>query len=194
MPRPSDPSPRRPIDTGWPLLISAIAILGATVLIPAYRDLAEVRWQRDRAIALERHRFDRILAHERYLASLRSGNPELVESLAATQLGRIPEGHRPLLRTSVVDGDASVFPALEPPPLVLPEFKGTGSVLETLTTNDRSRVWVIAIGATLLLIGLLPPAAPREVGRRATECRETDLDDLDDLDEFDDEPWSDEDA
>ena len=34
-------------------------------------------------------------------------------------------------------------------------------MLETLTTNDRTRVWVIAIGATLLLIGLLPPSIPK---------------------------------
>jgi len=162
MPQSRCDSPQpRPLDTGWPLLISALAILGATVLIPAYRDLAEVCWQRDRAIALEKHRFDRILAHERYLAGLRAGHPELVESLAATQLGRIPANRRPLLRTATVDQDASVFPALEPPPLELPEFRGTQSVLETLTTNDRTRVWVIAIGATLLLIGLLPPSIPK---------------------------------
>ena len=51
---------------------------------------------------------------------------------------------------------ASIFPTLEPGPLVLPERRATGSLLERLTGADLTRPWLIAGGALCLMMGLLP--------------------------------------
>ena len=53
---------------------------------------------------------------------------------------------------------ASVFVSLEPPPIELPGFEETPSTLARLTTGERTRLWVLAAGAVLVLIGLLPPS------------------------------------
>lgn len=177
MPRPRQPRPRQPrqprpanptphalpaphplrIDTGWPFLIAAMTLLAATVLVPAYEDLAYARWQRDRALRLEDHRFERMLAHERYAAALDNHDPDLVQALAAAQLNEIPVGRTVLLPTALT-GEVSIFPSLEPEPLHLPERVETHSLLKALTTSDRNRTWLIGIGALMLFFGLTPPA------------------------------------
>lgn len=153
------PPPRQPalIDPGWLFLVSGLAVLGATILIPAQDDLDYARWLRDRALAVEAHREERITRYEEYLAALDSREPSLVLSLAASQLNQIPEGratvpgkpHDPL-------ADASVFPGLEPAPVRLPERTKVDSLLARLTTGERTRLWAVAAGAACVLLGLLP--------------------------------------
>ena len=53
---------------------------------------------------------------------------------------------------------ASVFVSLEPPAIELPPFEEDASLLARLTTGERSRLWVLAIGSVLVLVGLLPPS------------------------------------
>lgn len=159
-------STRSPVifDVGWLYLLSGLALLGATVLIPAADDLEEARWIRDRALAIEAHRSARIARYEEYLGAIEDKNESLILSLAASQLNQIPEG------TAVVPGleiqptaDASVFPALEPPPLVLPERMRIDSRLQRWTTDNKTRVWLLAGSVLLMMIGLLPPSKARQV-------------------------------
>lgn len=160
------PGPVKPaIDTGWPFLAAGILLLGATVLIPAFSDLDEARWQRDRALALEQHRLTRLDHYESYLAALDQSDPGLVQALAASQLNRIPEGrsvilpvHSTSLQSGVGSGtgSASVFPMLEPGPVKLPGRVQADSILSRLTTNNRTRAWLIAAGGLMLFVGLLP--------------------------------------
>jgi hypothetical protein len=155
------------IDTGWPFLAAGILLLGATVLIPAFGDLDEARWQRDRALALEKHRHDRLDNYERYLASLEAGDPGLVQALAASQLNQIPAGRSVILTSAggpgVVSGtgSASVFPMLEPGPLKAPGRVAADSALSRLAGGERTRPWLIAAGGLMLFVGLLP-----SIGRR----------------------------
>lgn len=59
---------------------------------------------------------------------------------------------------------ASVFPALEPPPVVLPVQTKVDSTLRKLATTDATRVWLLAGGALCMLLGLLPASKkPGEV-------------------------------
>jgi hypothetical protein len=146
-------------DPGWLFLIAGAAVVVTTVLIPATDDLAEARWHRDRALALERFRSDRIKNYTDYLDALNRHDGTLVASLAATQLNLAPIGLAPLTDKPEANGsDASVFAALEPTlnlpmPPAPPE-----SVLQRLATNDVTRVWMLVGGAMCMLIGLLPPA------------------------------------
>ena len=148
------------IDTGWPFLFCALLLLACTVLIPAFEDLEYVRWQRDRALALEAHRFDRTMAYERYLAALDRRDPGLIRALALTQLNAVPETRTVLVAVSLT-GPASIFADLEPGPVRLPERVETRSILKSLTTSQWARPWLIGLGAVLLFIGLTPPAQPR---------------------------------
>jgi hypothetical protein len=147
------------VDPGWLFLIAGVALLAATVLIPAADDLAATKFQRERALAIEAHRIQRLDRYEEYLAALDNKDPSLVLSLAASQLNEIPEDRAPIPGQRGALGamaDASVFPSLEPPPLRLPELVKSESILDRWTNNDRTRLWLIVAGAACVLVGLLP--------------------------------------
>lgn len=157
----ADNSPR--VDPGWLFLVAGLALLGAVVLIPATEDLARARVQRDRALAVEQHRLDRLDRYERFLADLDAAEPSLVFALAERQLNQIPEGRETIPGTG--GGRAaetlSIFPALEPPPVRLPEYTPPTSILARWTSNPRTRLLLLAGGGICVLVGLLPPARPR---------------------------------
>lgn len=158
---PATPS-RSVFDPGWLFLIAGLAILAATILIPAQDDLDQARWLRDRALAVEHHRLDRLDRYDSYLKSLDDADQSLIQSLAASQLNQIPSDRTPLPGTTeTARSSASVFPALEPEPLILNDRHHVGSLLERWTTNDRTRIWLIGGGAFCVLIGLLPAASRR---------------------------------
>jgi hypothetical protein len=145
------------LDPSWLFLLAGLGLLGATILIPAAEDLREARWLRDRAQRRETHRKSRLERYEGYLDAIESRDPTLLESLTASQLNQIPVGMA--LLAEPVDAhvkSASVFPALEPEPLVLPELRAPESALSRLATGEHSRLWMIAGGAACVLVGLLP--------------------------------------
>lgn len=158
------------LDPGWLFLIAGVAIVSATVLIPAQRDRDEARWYRDRVAAVEEHRQQRLQRYDRYLKALRGGDETLVLSLAATQLNQAPENMEPLIAPSKLAArPASPFAALEPEALVLPARperldpeSPNLSMLERWATNERSRLWLLAGGALCILIGLLPMSTRRD--------------------------------
>ncbi len=155
--RPTRDAPITRLDPGWLFLIAGLAILSATILLPAKADLDEARWQRDRALAIESQRRERLIRHERYLRALEAREPGVVQSLAATQLHLVPEGRVPILPVNL-NADASVFPTLEPAAIHLPEHRPIASTLARLATGPRSRLWLIAGGAFCLMVGLMPTA------------------------------------
>ncbi len=147
------------LDPGWLYLLAGMALLAATILIPAMDDLEDVQIERDRLMAVERHRGERIGKYRDYLDALDREEPSLVMALAASQLNLIPQGRTIALQTPdllTAPQRASIFPTLEPAPLVLPERRATGSLLERLTGSDLTRPWLIAGGALCLMMGLLP--------------------------------------
>lgn len=150
------------LDAGWLFLIAGLALLAAAVLIPAQKEVEEAKYLRDRALALESHRGERLKRHEEFLGALKEQQPALVLSLAAGQLNQIPADRQPIgVTPEQVRATASVFPALEPPPLVMPERQEHHSILDKWTSDEKSRIWVIAAGSVLVLIGLLPPTVSR---------------------------------
>jgi len=147
------------LDPGWLFLAAGLMVIGATVLIPAADDLSEARFLRDRARLVEGHRQERLDRYENYLGALDRREPPLVMSLAASQLNQIPADRSPFLITQgSTSANASVYPALEPPPLRLPERQKIGSTLEKWTTDPTTRLWLIAGGAVCVMVGLLPKA------------------------------------
>lgn len=151
------------LDPGWLFLIAGVVIMGATIVIPATDSLAEARWQRERALTQERRRHERIENYERYLHALDAGDEQLALSLAASELNLIPEDREPLPGLPRGEPDsATIFSALEPTAIRWNERPVPDSILYRWTTDDRRRLWLIAGGALACLLGLLPPARPRE--------------------------------
>jgi len=149
------------LDPGWLYLLAGMALLAATIILPAMDDLQDVQIERDRMIAVERHRADRIARYRDYRDALDREEPSLVMALAASQLNLIPQGRTLALQTPhllTAPQRASIFPALEPAPLTMPERRKAGSLLERLTDSDFTRPWLIAGGALCLMLGLLPRA------------------------------------
>lgn len=150
------------LDAGWLFLAAGLALIGATVLVPAAADLDEAHWQRDKALAIERHRLERLERYGKYLAAVHRGDEDVTLSLMATQLNRSPVNRVPLMPVpEPAKTSASVFPVLEPEPLELPErypLQKSPSLLQRLTTSDHHRLWMIAAGVLCVLVGLLPPA------------------------------------
>lgn len=151
------------LDPGWLFLLAGIALLSATVLLPAQQDLEDVRFYLRRAQTAEQHRLARMENYTRYLGDLQRGDEVTVRSLAAMQLNQAPQGTELLVPSGELpQRTASVFANLEPPPLVLPEKPVRDrSILEQWATDNRARLWLMAAGALCLLIGLLPPSRPR---------------------------------
>jgi hypothetical protein len=160
--QPSNPAPLAYLDPGWLYLLSGIALVAATILIPAVRDLDDVRHQRDRALVLEEHRLERLQRYQDYLDALERREPALIMALAASQLNQIPRGRTLIIESPETTlASASVFAQLEPPPPVLPERHHPRSILFRWTTSERTRPWLLAAGGVCMLMGLLPRARLR---------------------------------
>lgn len=165
---PARPRPRRTarplvsLDPGWLFLTAGLGIIAVTVLIPAARDLRLAQWERDKAIAVENHRLERVRRYGQYAAALKRGDESVLLSLAATQLTQSPEDRVPV--TQIPDPSrtsASVFPNLEPEPLREPPHPDASrrvSTLERWTTDDQVRPWLLATGILAVLVGVLPTA------------------------------------
>lgn len=160
------PKPLFTFDPGWLFLISGVAVLAATVLIPARHELAVAEWARDRALAIEKHRTDRLNRYATYLQAVERGDESVLLSLAASQLNKSPIDRVPLMAASDPGvTNASVFPDLEPEPVKIPErpvINESSSLLTRWTTHEKWRLWLLAGGMLCVMIGLLPPS------RRAT--------------------------
>lgn len=152
----------RILDPGWLFVFAGLAILACLVLIPAKDDLDEARWKRDQALAVEAHRAKRLENYSTYLKAVEEGQKPLVLALAASQLNQIPTDRSPIPGlTETKHADASVFGALEPDPLVLNDRPQTASLLHTLCTDHKLRLWTLAVGAIVLMLGLLPASRAR---------------------------------
>ena len=152
-------TPAAMFDPGWLFLLAGLALLGATTWVSASNDTADARITRDRLLAQETHRQERIGRYEEFLGALDQKQPALIESLAAAQLNQIP-ADRAAIPGTVRDNtvDASVFPALEPPALRLPARREVDSRLAQLIQGNLTRMVLLAGSALMILIGLLPPS------------------------------------
>ncbi len=158
----TDAAPALTLDPGWLFLIAGLALAASAVLIPAKAELDHARWMRDRAGRIEQHRVERLKRYSEFLDGLEQGDQQLVLSLAASQLNKIPAD-----RVAIPEfGDrqplsASVFPALEPDPVELPEEPRFDSLLYRWATGETSRLWLLGGGALCMLVGLLPAGRRR---------------------------------
>lgn len=138
---------------GWPFLIAGLIVVGAVMLVPAWRDVQSVRLERDRLQAVVDYEARRVEATEAMLAAVESGDPELERRLIAWQLNLLPAGDVALAREVHAGGvlgwiDDTVDPVadtLPPPP---------ASTLEWIVSGP-ARLWVLAAGVLMVFVGLV---------------------------------------
>lgn len=159
-PAPATPQPLFRIDPGWPFVIAGLLLLVAGVLIPAERDLRELRNALEVHRALEDQSIRQLAAYDRFLNDLKHGEPQLVERLAASQLNLMPKDERSMLAVPTLNATVTQWidesePANLPTPAAYPD-----TLLSRLATGPR-RLWVLASGVFLVFVGLmLSPSAP----------------------------------
>lgn len=147
------------LDAGWLFVLAGLAVIAAAVLIPAFDDLDEARWQRDRAVAIEKHRTQRLERYAEYIAAVDRRDENVVRALVAEQLNKVPKGWSTLEPVAEPAArDASVFPALEPEPLEIDPRTPVDSALSRMARDDRKRLLMVIGGAVAVLIGVLPSA------------------------------------
>jgi hypothetical protein len=148
-----------------------LLLLVAGVLIPAQRDLQELRNTLEIHRALEDQSIRQLAAYDRFLNDLDHGDEQLVGRLAASQLNLMPKDERsmllvPTLNATVTQWIEDSEPAILPNPPAYPD-----TLLSRLATGPR-RLWVLACGAFLVFVGLmLSPSAPSS--RRGARRPET---------------------
>lgn len=164
------------VDPGWLFLLPGLVILSATVLIPASDDLERARAHREKALALETHRSERLGNHLVYLDALERRDETVLLALAASQLNLAPADREVIIApagggATGRGGDASVLATLEAeyvaPMVTLPP----DSLLHRVTTNRHARLWLIAGAAMSVLYGVLPPAHESGARRRRRRWR-----------------------
>lgn len=150
------------LDPGWLFLLAGIALLSATVLIPAFDQLAEAELQRARAQVSEARSAKRLGNYAQYRSALSRGDETLSVALVATHLGLAPADRTVMTVPGETTGeDLSPWPALEPAAAPVLYRVTPDTVLQRWATGDRSRVYLLAGGAMLVLLGLLPPTTGR---------------------------------
>jgi hypothetical protein len=156
------------IDPGWLFLAAGLALLAATVLIPANDDLQQAELVLAKAKAQRAHSAERLANYSEFLDALNRGDEELVLQLAATHLNLAPAGRQPVLGVgaqNAPDGPIDTFAALEPAPPGEFVRVPPDSMLHRWSTGDRSRLWLLAGGSLLTLIGLMPPGTQGRIRR-----------------------------
>ncbi|MBL9148430.1 MAG: hypothetical protein JNM94_07025 [Phycisphaerae bacterium] len=158
----------RLLDPGWPFVLAGLALLVAGIIIPAQRELHDLRNEWRKVEAEETRMYGRLQAYDQFLSELRSGDPQLVRRLASAQLNRVPEGEEPLLLTPGVNHTvAQWIDESVPTPTITPD-PYPDTLLSRLATGPN-RLWLLASSVFLLFVGLL--LAPDNGGRRMPNGR-----------------------
>jgi hypothetical protein len=163
-----DTPPLFRVDPGWLFLAAGLALLAATVLIPANDDLQKAELVLAKAKAERANAAERLANYSEFLDALNRGDEDLVLQLAATHLNLTPAGRQPVLGVgaqSEPDGPIDTFAALEPAPPGEFVRIPPDSMLHRWSTGERSRLWLLAGGSLLTLVGLLPPGAQSRTRR-----------------------------
>jgi hypothetical protein len=149
---------------GWPFLLAGVLIVSAAMLLPAWRDVQTVRFERDQLAASVDVTARRLAATESLELSLRRGDPELKNRLIAWQHNRLPVGDTALAREWNSAGvlgwvDATVRPAdaVPDPP--------AATRLERLLSGPP-RLWILGGGVLMVFVGLVGFGRSRTSARK----------------------------
>jgi len=162
----------------WVYLLAGLGLLGATVLVPAWLDLKDIRWQRDALQAEVESYKQQVQRYERFSAALDRRDPGLIQRLAQQQFNLSTPGERvmtlqtvgverasqrllpdpycvdPLQRAAPVDGIDALLARTAPAPPPDPKAEPIrASMIVRLTTGEH-RMGLVAVGGIFFFVGL----------------------------------------
>jgi len=141
----------------WCCFIAGLALLVSAFVLPVREDLRVMRHQRELALIAEQEHAARNARYEQMIEALERAEPDTILRLAHSNLGLIPVGSESLVPAGG-PRDPMLFELLEPESIDRPAYAPARSRLEGLVLDRRTRLWVVAAGAVLTLMGLLPMA------------------------------------
>jgi hypothetical protein len=142
------------VDPGWPFVLAGLALLIAAIIIPAQRELHDLRNEQRAIDAQESRVYARLQAYDGLLADLQSGDPELVRRLSIAQLNQIPSGEQSFLLTPGMNQTVAQW-IDESVPDAAPRVDVYPDTLLGRLAFGPNRLWMIAGAAFLLFVGLL---------------------------------------
>ncbi len=153
--------------SGWLLMLAGAFMVGATVLIPAYMDRQDLHRQTDSLATQLELLEQQQRSHQEFQTAITHNDPQLLKRLGWEYLNLKPA----TAQRSFIDADSAdswqkpsdVVHTLPATPTPEPRGHMASSLLIRHTTG-QSRPWVMALGAWLILMGLLS-----NPGRRQTE-------------------------
>jgi hypothetical protein len=147
------------LSPGWLFLLGGVLVVGAAMLLPAWRDVQTVRFERDQLAAQVDVASQRLAATYSIRDTLRRGDPELKQRLIAWQHNRLPVGDTALAReiytAGVLGWIDSTVPAVADvasPPVP--------TRLERLVSGP-TRLWMLGAGVLMVFVGLVGFGASR---------------------------------
>ncbi|MDG1838866.1 MAG: hypothetical protein P8I91_08710 [Phycisphaerales bacterium] len=147
------------LSPGWPFLLGGVLVVGAAMLLPAWRDVQSVRFERDQLAAQVDTASQRLAATYSIRESLRRDDAELKQRLIAWQHNRLPVGDIALAReiytAGVLGWIDSTVPAVAE--VAIPPVP---TRLERLVSGP-SRLWMLGAGVLMVFVGLVGFGASR---------------------------------
>lgn len=141
-------------DPGWCFLLAGLALLTAAAVIPEQAKVHALRGQLRALDAVERSNTDRLSAYTAFSDDIRERDEAIMRRLAASQLNLVPAGTKPILVASSIDRTVTDWVDATLPPVAFEEEPFTDSLLSRWVLGP-SRLWVLAIGACSVFVGLI---------------------------------------
>ena len=147
------------LSPGWLFLLGGVLVVGAAMLLPAWRDVQTVRFERDQLAAQVDVASQRLAATHSIRDSLRRDDAELKQRLIAWQHNRLPVGDTALAReiytAGVLGWIDSTVPAVAE--VAIPRVP---TRLERLVSGPP-RLWMLGAGVLMVFVGLVGFGASR---------------------------------
>ncbi|MCH2141973.1 MAG: hypothetical protein MK077_03115 [Phycisphaerales bacterium] len=145
----------------WSLLVAGLTLVAAVVLIPAWRDVQQSRYEQVQLKAAAQWTAEQVDAARRMVRTLDEQDPDLQQRLIAWQLNLVPEGVTPIARATYENGVLGWVESTVPKPAMAPEPLGV-TTLEAMVTGPW-RLWLLAIGVLCVFAGVIGvgSASPR---------------------------------
>ena len=142
------------IDPGWLFVVGGLVLCVAGILLPAQRDLDDLRRQRAELRHEEAILQGRLAARGVFLQELDRRQPALIRRLAASQLNLVPQGEEPVLVSSSLNEDIISWVDATAQTMPTEEIHRANSTLSRLMTG-RYRLWLLTAGVVSAFLGLL---------------------------------------
>ncbi|NBV63037.1 MAG: hypothetical protein EBR71_00900 [Planctomycetes bacterium] len=141
-------------DPGWLFTLAGLVVMVASALLPAERDLHELRQQLSALEFREAYNAQRLQAYDRFMKDLSARDPALLRRLAASQLNLMPDDVEPLLMATSIESTVSDWIEATVPQEAFQPTPPPDTLLTRLADGPR-RLWLMGGGAVVVFLGLV---------------------------------------